>query len=207
MHLDAAEVKSFVNDRPVRRTSVMRDDPERSRAIVDPVARQGRRSASGDGEHPDRALPAAGVDLFMLQLAADRTVLAELLLEPSQSRTWSRRCSRSSCAGAAGSPRLAHLRRGAEGRVRESDPVGRPLGAVRRLARAASLRRLARGARRGALRRLVLIPGGGRRETYRFHHATMPFTLRAPARARGKNGRTSRSRSRSRSARSTASPS
>lgn len=86
MHLTAAEVKQlrstialFVS------TSVMRHHPERSWAIVHPVARQGLTKRQwSTGNIPIVPFPAAGVDLFTLQSAADRTVLAELLLEPSR---------------------------------------------------------------------------------------------------------------------------
>ena len=66
-------------------TSVMRHHPERSWAIVHPVARQGLTKRQwSTGNIPIVPFPAAGVDLFTLQSAADRTVLAELLLEPSR---------------------------------------------------------------------------------------------------------------------------
>ena len=211
MHLTAAEVKQlrstialFVS------TSVMRHHPERSWAIVHPVARQGLTKRQwSTGNIPIVPFPAAGVDLFTLQSAADRTVLAELLLEPSRKSNLVQDVPDRAAPGAAGSPRLAHLRLGARGRVRESDPAGRPLGAGRRLARAASLRRLARRARRGALRRLGPdSDGSGRPRDVPVppcERRLSPFALRRER--LGKNGRTSRSRSRSRSARSTASPS
>lgn len=86
MHLTAAEVQQlrstialFVS------TSVERHHPEQSWAIVHPVLREGLTKRQwSTGNIPVVPFPAAGVDLFRLQSAADRTVLADLLLEPSR---------------------------------------------------------------------------------------------------------------------------
>jgi hypothetical protein len=69
-------------------TSVARHHPERSWAIVHPVMREGiSKRQWSTGNIPVVPFPAAGVDLFTLQSAADEKVLAEVLLEPPPKST------------------------------------------------------------------------------------------------------------------------
>jgi hypothetical protein len=66
-------------------TSVARHHPERSWAVVHPVLREGLTKRQwSTGNIPVIPYPAAGVDLFTLQSAVDRTVLMEVMLEPPQ---------------------------------------------------------------------------------------------------------------------------
>ncbi len=66
-------------------TSVARHHPERSWSIVHPLMREGMSKRQwSSGTIPVVPFPAAGIDLFTLQSAADEKVLAEVLLVPAR---------------------------------------------------------------------------------------------------------------------------
>jgi hypothetical protein len=149
MHLTAAEVKQlrstialFVS------TSVMRHHPERSWAIVHPVMRQGLTKRQwSTGNIPVVPFPAVGVDLFTPSrrpIGRSHRVAARAV---AKVESYQRR-SRSSAPGAAGFT-AGSFRLGARGvsRVRSSGTHARWSSPARSI-----FRRLARRARRGALR-------------------------------------------------------
>lgn len=89
MHLTAADrdqlrstIALFIS------SSVARRHPERSWSIVHPTMREGMTKRQwSSGNIPVVPFPAAGLDLFTLQSAADQKVLAEVLLEPPPKST------------------------------------------------------------------------------------------------------------------------